>query len=103
MDKQISVIVTRCVKKTSAGEARIFGDRLLEIKVFCIEEAMVQGNLHLADGRAVLVRPNYNEKDEKGHFFREWRSFNGEPLKETRFNLHHPPCDFGKVGIICSR
>lgn len=87
MDKQISVIVSRCVRKTPPGEGRIFGDRLSDIKVATIEEGMVQGNLHLANGRSVIVRPNYNEKDEKGEFFREFRSFNGEPLKEVRFDL----------------
>lgn len=83
----ISVIVSRCVKKTPPGTGTIYGDRLLEIKVVTIEEGMVQGNLHLADGRSVIVRPNYNETDEKGGFFREWRSFNGEALKEVRFEI----------------
>lgn len=34
----------------------------------------------------VIVRPNYGETDEKGRFFREWRSFDGEPLKEIRWD-----------------
>ena len=42
----------------------------------------------LAPGLSVTVRPAYNEVDDKGKgYFRIWRSFNGEALKEVRFEF----------------
>lgn len=38
--------------------------------------------------QCVILRPNYNEKNDKGEvFFREWRCFHGEGFKEVRWNL----------------
>lgn len=34
-------------------------------------------------GTAVIIRPNFNEVE----FFREWRSFNGNPWEERRWTF----------------
>ena len=85
--KNTHLIVSLCVKGTPPGEGRIYGQRIIDKLFFSLEEAMTEGKFHCGEGRSVLVRPNYNEKDGKGSFFREWRSFNGEALKEVRFDL----------------
>lgn len=36
-------------------------------------------------GTFVIVRLNFNESDEKGDFFREWRSFGGDAFYECRW------------------
>ncbi len=38
-------------------------------------------------GKAVTLRPKFNEKNCNGEFFREWRSFDGEVLKEVKWNI----------------
>ena len=35
--------------------------------------------------KVVIVRPLYNEKDKRGQFFRDWRSFDGCVLRECVF------------------
>ncbi len=50
-----------------------------------VDEAWTFGETQIANGFVVIVRPNYNEKDASGSFFREWRSFNGKPFKECRW------------------
>lgn len=52
-----------------------------------MDVAKALGNPHRGLGVSVLIRPNYNETDADGTFFREWRSFNGEPFREVRFGL----------------
>ena len=81
--KSTHLIVSLCVKGTPPGEGIIYGQRLIDKLFFSLEEAITEGKFHCGEGRSVLVRPNYNE----GTFFREWRSFNGEALKEVRFDL----------------
>lgn len=83
----VSVIVSACVKGTKVGEGRTFGDRLFDATFPSLDAAMEEGRFQCGDGRSVVVRPSYNEKDEIGCFFREWRSFNGEALKEARFAI----------------
>jgi hypothetical protein len=40
----------------------------------------------LGKRKCIILRPNANEHDENGkRFFREWRSVNGEDLKEFRW------------------
>jgi hypothetical protein len=85
--KQVFVIVSRCEKGTKSGEGRIIDERDFEVLFSSLEKAMTEGEGWRSDGICVIVRPNYNEEDEKGHFFREWRSFNGEKLTEVRFKL----------------
>lgn len=87
MAKEVAVIVSPCVKGTPEGEGRIYGERLVDKTFPTVEEALKQGGLYRTLGQSVVVRPRYNEKDEKGSYFREWRSFNGEPFKECRWPL----------------
>lgn len=81
MNVYVSVIVSKCV------DDRIFGDRLIDTSFPSVGRARVIGNQYRAKGACVILRPNYNETDADGRFFREWRSFNGEPFKEVRFGF----------------
>jgi hypothetical protein len=76
----ISVIVGEC-----DGSGRLIGSRLFDERYPTLEEAMRVGKHKCADGMSVIVRPNYNEKDSRGDFFREWRSFNGDAFKECKW------------------
>jgi hypothetical protein len=80
-NRTVQVIVSRCV-----GD-RIYGDRLVDQTFSSLTQAKLLGAANKAEGKSVIVRPNYNEEDEKGRFFREWRSFNGESFKEVRWDL----------------
>jgi hypothetical protein len=48
---------------------------------------------HRAEGKSVIIRPNFNESDHGDArtqpiskcFYREWRSFNGGKFSEVRF------------------
>jgi len=86
--KNVSVIVSLCVKGTKPGEGRIVGFSRVEEIFSSLEEALVSGKSRCAEGKSVVVRPDYNEMDAQGRFFREWRSFNGEELKEVRFPVY---------------
>lgn len=81
MANTITVIVSRFTNN------RIYGPRLLDVKTQSLDDAFAIGKDKTADGMSVIVRPNYNETDSKGRFFREWRSFNGEPFKEVRWEF----------------
>lgn len=76
----ISVITCKCV-----GDLTTYGDRFVDATFTNLEHAISLGESLRAKGKAVIVRPNYNERDSKGRYFREWRSFNGSPLKESRW------------------
>lgn len=71
----------------------ICGARLQDLAYQDLESAYKVGAYcveHYADSKievVVIVRPVYNEHDESGRFFREWRSFNGEPFKEVRWTI----------------
>lgn len=52
--------------------------------------AAMVGRTHKRGGSAVIIRPNFNEQDNDGKFFREWRSFNGEAWRECRWNISNP-------------
>jgi len=77
----ISVIVSAC---TPNGNT--YGERLFDERYPTLEAARAQGESKSALGMSVIIRPNYNERDAKGDYFREWRSFNGEPFKECRWD-----------------
>lgn len=79
--KTVSVIVSKC---TPDGQR--ISERISEEKFPSIVVAKSIGNSKLASGVCVIVRPNYNEPDESGRWFREWRSMNGEPFKEVVFD-----------------
>lgn len=90
MAETVTVIVSKCVSNVPANENRVYGDRLVD-KTFDGKdvdgEARKLAESNLANQRAVILRPNYNEVDEHGNrYFREWRSFNGEPLREVKFS-----------------
>ncbi len=80
--KTVSLIVSKCT-----NENRIYGDRLIDITFSTLEEAIVMGDKKRAAGLSVIVRPNYNEHDSKGKFYRELRSFNSNNFKECQFRL----------------
>lgn len=81
----VSVIVSKCVGQ---GESvRVYGDRVVDTKHHTVAEGLLEGDKYREKGFSVLVRPTYNEEDEKGRFFREWRSFHGEPFRECRWDL----------------
>lgn len=53
-------------------------------------DAVAAAKANINSKTSVVLRPNFNEKDERGRvYFREWRSFNGSQLEETIF----PPVD----------
>lgn len=83
MNKKVHLIVSKCVG--SGDKIRTYGECILDITYDTAEEAMAEGKKHQDKGVGVLVRPNYNEGD--GTWYREWRSFHGEPFKEVRFEI----------------
>jgi hypothetical protein len=78
----VSVISSQCVRD------RVFGDRLRDATFRNVESANDFARELLEPGVSVIVRPNYNEHDHNGRFFREWRSFNGEPFREVRWQIN---------------
>ena len=85
--RNVQVIVVRCQKHEKDGWST-YGDRLYDTKFPTLEEAMTFGGVSTGKGRCVIVRPCYNEEDEFGKgFFREWRSFDGQPLGEIRWSF----------------
>lgn len=77
----VSVLVSRCIRD------RLFAVSLFNESFYSLDTAMSVGKTKQADGVSVIVRPNYNEEDSKGRFFREWRSFNGSPFEEVRWDF----------------
>lgn len=78
----VTVIVSHCAPK---GD-RVYGERLTDTRFSKLDDALKFASPLREQGKSVLVRPNYNERDSKGRFYREWRSFNGEPFQEIRFD-----------------
>ena len=83
MAKHYQVIMSRCLHD------RIFGDRLVDQEIRSEHEATKLANdlTKCGSGYSVILRPSFNETDAKGSFFREWRSFNGESLREVRWSI----------------
>ena len=81
-DKTIQLIVVKC-----AGNNQVYGDRLVDAPFTSLVVAKSLGEMARMEGWCCIIRPAYNEEDEKGRFFREWRSFNGEPFKECRWSF----------------
>lgn len=78
----ISVIVRKC---TPEGD-RVYGDFVCNsFDADDLDRAIDIAKENSNEGFSVIIRPNFNEEDEKGRFFREWRSFNGSLFKEVRF------------------
>lgn len=87
MDKsKVTVIVTQCSGSHEKGDLTAWGERDETSHFNCIA-AMEFAETERAKGICVIVRPNYNEKNAQGEFFREWRSFHGEAFKEVRFDI----------------
>lgn len=61
------------------------GNELLRERFPNLELANKVGKVAIGKGRAVIVRPTYNDPD--GTSFREWRSFDGGPLDEVVFTI----------------
>jgi hypothetical protein len=81
----IQVIVSLCYKDLNQ---EWLNGHPIEDEIFASLEAaneFAEGFKSL--GVSVIVRPTYNETDSTGRFFREWRSFNGEAFKESRWNF----------------
>ncbi len=81
--KSVVVIVSRC--NTLGTQA--WGGQLWHVSYPTLLAAIRIAASKRAPGMAVTIRPNYNEQDRKGKFFREWRSFNGEDFKECRWDI----------------
>lgn len=78
--KTIQLIVVKC-----QGSNQVYGDRIVDECFTSLMLANSLGEMARSKGWCVIIRPNYNESDEEGSFFREWRSFDGEPFKECRW------------------
>lgn len=89
MNKQnVAVIVVKCTPNN--GESRsTYGDRLVDKAFGSVPDAInfVERERHQRQGNCVIIRPNYNEEDSRGRYFREWRSFNGEQFRECRWEF----------------
>jgi hypothetical protein len=79
----VSLLVGKC---TETPTSMIVHDTV-STEYLTLTVALAVGNKERCKGKgtAVVVRPNYNEHDEKGKFFREWRSFNGADFTESRW------------------
>lgn len=88
-EKTITVIVCQCTP-----DGKTYGETCLIATCQTLDGAMTLGEKERTldrrekgsyGGICVIVRPNYNETDDSGRFFREWRSFNSLPFKESRW------------------
>lgn len=57
----------------------------LRIKTADAEQAVWLAAELCKASRSVVLRPDFNERNKEVWYFREWRSINGEPLKEVRW------------------
>lgn len=80
-----TVIVGACFGNDADGYRSVGNCR--RIDHYNTAGALADGEARKAVGVAVIVRPNYNESDSEGRYFREWRSFNGQPFKECRWRI----------------
>lgn len=83
----IVVIVSRCIWNAQEKTWQIWGERLFAEHCDSLDKAKEIGESKRAKGMSVLIRPNFNEYDEKGKYFREWRSFDDAEFKEARWDL----------------
>lgn len=87
MDKTIQLIVVKCQKTPNDESFSSYGDRIVDERFTSLVIANSLGEMAKREGWRVIIRPNYNEEDIDGPFFREWRSFNGEPFNEVRWRF----------------
>jgi hypothetical protein len=76
--KTISVIASKCNGSGGNLHDQAYNNLL---------DARIAAENLRASNLSVIIRPNYNEKDADGSFYREWRSFNGEEFQEVRFGF----------------
>jgi hypothetical protein len=76
----VSVIVSRYAN----GHAY---DKLQNLTCSGLKDAMYEADKLRTHGVSVIVRPNYNETDAEGRYFREWRSLDGTPFKECKWRF----------------
>lgn len=85
-EMSVRVIEVPCYHHSRDGW-RSFGDSQETGKFDSAEDAIKFGNTRKAEKVCVIVRPDYNETDERGRtFYREWRSFGGEDFRECRWS-----------------
>lgn len=90
MSNTITVIVSkaRAILDGDLPSYRVYGDRLVDETFTDMDAAKSLADSKLGKGLSVILRPNYNETDENGkRYFREWRSFDGEALREVRWGI----------------
>ncbi len=64
----------------------IASGELLRVKMESAEQAVWLAAELCKAGRSVVLRPDFNESTAaRGGYFREWRSINGEELREVRW------------------
>jgi len=87
-DKPVEVIVidNRHYNARSRSWSIAGGNELPHERFPNLELANKVGKVAISKGRAVIVRPTYNDLD--GTSFREWRSFDGGPLDEVVFTIY---------------
>lgn len=83
--KTATVIISKC-RKNREGNWEHASARLMCEQFASLEMARLAAETAIQKGFSVVLRPDYNETDETGQTFcRKWRSFDGEPLQESRF------------------
>lgn len=84
MPKQWEVIVSHCYLEASGIVSLSRSAHIRERFDSIIDAAMLAGK-NIGQNRSVIIRPTFNERDENGGFFREWRSFDGKAFQECRW------------------
>jgi hypothetical protein len=84
MNKEVQVIISECA---FIGDDWRVLKRKEEKSFHNYIAAKKYADKKTAKGLSVIIRPIYNEKDSKGEFFREWRSFNGEAFTEVKWRF----------------
>ena len=87
MSHNVKVIFSKCIWNGKANSWQTWGEWIGEHDLKTLTAARRLGDSLIVKGLSVIVRPTYNEKDVQGRFYREWRSFSGEPFKEVRFSF----------------
>lgn len=87
MHKRINLIVAECNAEGTRTFGRVHEQSFKEGPEYSnLVQASIEAQKHVGSGKAIIIRPNYNEYAEDGKvFYREWRSFNGNPFQEVRF------------------
>lgn len=92
MNRKFEVVIANCHKtvdpyRIRMPEKMIWATTGEHYREDFLDEEEAKKKAVPEKGKCVILRPRFNEEDEKGRFFREWRSFDGEPLKEVRWEI----------------